>query len=786
MGKFEKDHSNFYRFVISMFNISKILLFFLLFLINSPLFSQKVGVVLSGGGASAVAHVGFLKTLEENNIPIDYIVGTSMGSVIAGLYASGYTPDQMYQLLTSEEFVLMAEGKYTDKNAFYFKQDDPDARWITFKLSKTGKVTDLIPTNLISPVALDLMLMGLYASPEAAANYNFDSLLVPFRCVAADIKEKKEVIFNKGHLTEAIRASATYPFYVKPIKVDGKLLFDGGLYNNFPSDVLYRDFLPDIILGCNVSENGGEPSEDDFLSQLKSMIVRPTNYGIDCENGIIVEPEVNDIGTFNFARTKESYNIGYNATQEKIEQIKSSIQRRVSDEEIALKRKVFKSKFKPVEFHDIFIEGLNKNQSIYVKRSLIKKNRILSFTNLKKNYSKIFSDDKIADIYPKSYYNTEENGFDLFLKIKKEKNFMVGLGGSFASRPVGSGMLAVKYNYLGIISSSFNGNFYFGKFYNSAMLKSRIDIPIRLPFFIEPEANISKTDYFKSKSFFYTDERPSYFVQNELYGKINLGIPLSKKGKLRIGYSFGKLIDEYYQAQSFTKLDTADQTFFNFVSPYLLLERSTLNGKQYANAGSYTYFSARFVQGQEFNVPGSTSISKENFSKFHQWAQFRFLYENYYKQRGRIHLGLFLEGYYSSQGLFNNYTISSLRAKSFRSTTESNTLFLESFRANKYLAFGHRIIFELMSNMELRFEGYVFQPYQRIIEAEDKTVTLGAPFDKRYVVGSANLVIKTPVGPISFATNYYHNVPEVANEKKTPLTFFFHFGYILFNRKALE
>ncbi len=747
---------------------------------------QKVGIVLSGGGAKGAAHVGFLKALEENNIPIDYIAGTSAGSIVGGLYASGYSPDEILHILSSEDFVNMVLGKFEDKNTFYFKQDDPNANWLSFKLSTKGKISDLIPTNLISTLFLDFELMRMVAPAEAAANYNFDSLFIPFRCVAADISNNEPYVFKEGNLSEAIRASSTYPFYVKPIRVNNRLMFDGGMYNNFPSDIIYDEFLPDIILGSNVSANPKEPSEDDLLSQIESMLMFKTNYSALCENGIVIKPNTRSIGLWGFSKAEEAANLGYEATMRKMDQIKASVSSRISAEDRAGKRQKFKQKFKPLKFENLEINGLNKYQSIYVKKSLLGNRKKLSVDFLRKNYYKIFSDDKIDFIFPKSYFDTHKNSYTLKLNVKKEKDFIIGIGGSFSSRPVTTGMISAKYNYLNLFSTSLIGNYYFGRFYNSALLKARMDIPLGLPFFIEPEFNYSKTDFFRSQNYIFEDQRPSFFVQYERFGRLNLGLPVSKRGKLRIGYSFGKLTDEYYQIKSFSQTDTSDITNFYFSSPYVLYERSSLNEKQYANSGTLTSLSLRFVSGEEIHNPGTTSLSDTKYAKLHDWFQFRFNYENYYKKMGRLGLGFFTELYYSNQPQFNNYASTILRARPFRPTVESNVLFLETFRSNQYLTVGHKFLFEINNNLEFRLEGYIFQPYQRIVKADNRDALVLQNFDKRFAVASACLVAKTPLGPISFSSNYYHNVPEVANETKTPLTFFFHFGYILFNRKALE
>lgn len=214
----------------------------LFFCYSNPVKAQKVGLVLSGGGASGLAHIGVLKALEENHIPIDYITGTSMGAMIGSMYAMGFSPAQIETLVKSESFRNWSEGIIDQKYVYYFKRDDSNASWVTFKISDSS-LTSIIPTNVISPIAMDIGSMELAGGPAAAANYTFDSLFIPFRCVAADIELKQPVIFREGDLAEAVRASMSYPFYIKPITVNGKLLYDGGLYNNFPSNIMYEDFF---------------------------------------------------------------------------------------------------------------------------------------------------------------------------------------------------------------------------------------------------------------------------------------------------------------------------------------------------------------------------------------------------------------------------------------------------------------------------------------------------------------------------------------------------------------
>ncbi len=125
----------------------------------------------------------------------------------------------------------------------------------------------------------------------------------------------------------------SYPFYLKPIKIDGKLLFDGGLYNNFPSDIMYNTFLPDIMIGSNVSGNTRPPEEDNVMSQIKNMIVHQQDFTIACEQSVIITPDTRDMTTFDFDQAEEAIERGYRQTLLLIDSIKILIgDRRVSAE----------------------------------------------------------------------------------------------------------------------------------------------------------------------------------------------------------------------------------------------------------------------------------------------------------------------------------------------------------------------------------------------------------------------------------------------------------------------
>jgi NTE family protein len=742
--------------------------------------AQKVGVVLSGGGADGIAHIGVLKALEENNIPIDYITGTSMGALIGAMYASGYSPAEMEMMVHQEKFKKWAIGEIEEQHIYYFKKREADAGWINFKFSLDTLIQTSLPTNLISPVPVDFGLMEFFAKPTAASAGNFDSLFVPYRCVASNITDKRQEVFGKGDLGQCVRASMSYPFYIKTINIDNKLYFDGGLYNNFPTDVMYENFKPDFIIGSNVSESLTPPDEDDLISQVKSIFI---TRGLSLELPVklyIIEPKVGFVGLFDFDQPDALINAGYEAAKTKIATISGTIQRKSNDDSLAQRRKYFKETAPKLVFNQVEVKGLSKNQSRYVRKLLgLKKNSIISFEELKPKYFRLAADQKIKQIYPLAKVDPNTGYYKLDLKIKKEKDIFLSFGGNFSSRPINAAYIAAQYNYLSKIGISIFGNTYFGRFYGSYQVKTRLDFPSKLPYYIEASFTRNRWDYFRSSTAFFEESKPSYLVQNENYFDINAGLPAKNKGKFSFGGNASNLFDRYYQTKAFSQADTTDRTDFFLITPYVYYERNTLNRKQFANAGTYLALKFRYVFGNEITDPGTTSADQLFETAYHEWFQFKLSYENYYKRRGILRLGFATETVISSQDFFANYTASILAAPQFSPIPEAKTIFMEKYRAHNYTSFGLKNVVNIYNSLDWRIEGYVFQAYQSVLKDEKQHAQYSKLFSLRSFIATTGLVYQTPIGPLSLNFNYYS-----ANDK--PYSILFSFGYILFNKRALE
>ncbi len=769
--------------------IRSIFLFILFFTEFSSLYSQKVGLVLSGGGASGIAHIGVIKALEENHIPIDYITGTSMGAFIGALYAAGYTPEEMEKIVLSPQFQNIAKGVVDNKFVYYFKQKAVDASWISFRFSLDTSLITSIPTHLVSPIPVDLEVLKYFSRASLASGYNFDSLFVPFRCVAADIMEKKPYIFKMGNLGEAVRASISYPFYLKPVIFNDKMLFDGGLYNNFPLDIMKSSFHPDITIGSNVSGNIPPPSEDNIISEIKTMLMTKTNYKLDSGiNGFIIEPGV-EAGILSTDHPMALIDSGYTAAMRGMPALLKMIKRRTDPVEIDSKREKFQRKERPLIIKNVNIYGLTQPQSRYIKSVLKGNDDTLGAKKFETRYYRVATDENIHSLFPLATYNDSTGYYDLNLKMKREKRFSLSFGGDFSTRPVSEGFIGLEFDPFGREELNLQGNAYFGKLYTSLLGSGRLYFSSPFPFYIESAVIYNSYDYFTSSTDFYIDVTPPYLVTYEGFGKLDVGFPLGNKSKIEVGGNYTNINNNYYENpnDNITTNSTADQTKFNAYSAIFRYEFNSLDEKQYANSGHRIMFQAQFVDGKEDFLPGNLdmTIAPPSLNQLRYWEQLKVVFDNYYLGKGWIRFGTYFEGVYSNQVAFNNYWATILTAPAFQPTPESMTLFLPNYRAFNYAAGGPKLITSFHSIFDFRLEAYIYLPYQAIEEAKNYTTTLVGPFAVKHYVAMAALVYHSPIGPMSVSLNYYDNtVP--AKIQVSPFSIFFHVGFVIFNEKSIN
>lgn len=745
-------------------------------------FSQKIGLVLSGGGSGGLAHIGVLKALEEYKVPVHFVTGTSIGSLIGAYYAIGYSPSQIEALVKSSFFQNAAKGDLNQQYGYYFKKRNTFGSWLTLRVDPSDGVLKNLPTNVINSIPIDYFLLETFASSSSHVKGNFDSLMIPFRCLASDIQSKKSVVFRNGDLSSSIRASMSYPFYLRPIKMNGRLLFDGGLYNNFPTDLMLQEFNPDFVIGSNVADKNKAPEDDELYLQLRNIMMNETDFSPVCDNGILIEPW-SDVNMFNFEKAQRLIDSGYAATVRQMPAILQQVKDFQNQEELAAKRAKFSA------YHDnagitinkVHVSGMNAKQRRYIEKNLFYKEQSFSLKQLKRRYFRLAADERFKSIYPTIIPDSINGGHTLQIAAKKEKPFFVDVGAIISNRPISEAFLGIQYNHIGKIGFSAYANGYIGKLHSGGHVSLKMDFPGRVPFFIESNSTYSRWDYFNSSVLFYDLLRPAYLIQEDQYTEIKLGLPVGNFSVLDMSGGIAEWGNFYYQKDDYTKLDTTDRTYFSYYYGQANYGINTLNRKMYATEGILFNARARYLQGEESYYPGSTSIDTLAFRNKYTipWVQFKFTFDGYVKTFKRFRMGLFGELVSSSQSFFSNYQSSILSAPAFNPTPESQTFFIDAYRAHNYLASGVKLITTPVKNFDIRLEGYLMQPFNSILQDESNNARYSSPFLYRHFIGMATAVYNSPLGPFSVGVNYY-------DKNQNPFSLFFHFGYIIFNKKSID
>ena len=278
----------------------------------------KIGLVLSGGGARGAAHVGVLKVLEENHIPVDVIAGTSFGSIVGGLYAAGYSADELEEILKNIKWQNVLSGQAPRNQRSFRRKQDDQGFLIKFKVGvKTGRLK--LPSGLVSTNNLRLTLQDLAKSVSDVTD--FDNLAIPFRAVATDLETGLEVVLGQGDLTSAMVASMAVPALFPPVDHDGKLLVDGGVSNNIPVNVA-RAMGADIVIVVDISAPLKSRDEiSSFASVLDQLMTIMTKKAAReqlaslTNRDILIRPDLGDIGFVDFERTLEALPRGQEAAR---------------------------------------------------------------------------------------------------------------------------------------------------------------------------------------------------------------------------------------------------------------------------------------------------------------------------------------------------------------------------------------------------------------------------------------------------------------------------------------
>jgi NTE family protein len=752
--------------------------------------AQKVGLVFSGGGAKGLAHIGVLKALEENHIPIDYITGTSMGAIVGGMYAAGYTPTQIEKIALSTQFQDWVNGRYQSDYSFFFQKTSPTPSAITAKMAIDSSMRISFRPALVNDIPLNFAMVELFSQATAVARGNFNNLMVPFRCMTSDVLSHEAIMLSRGSLSEAIRASMSVPLVYRPVKINDKFVFDGGIYNNFPGDIMQKEFHPDIIIGANVSSNTFHeyPKDDERLINrfLMYMILGKSDSTLVGKNGIYIEPDLSKFSALDFIPVADLIEQGYQKTIAKMPEIKARILHRMSAEELAQKRDDFNAQKKPLQFKNIIITGVNSQQKKYIQRVFKIDDSVYQMKDIKRGYFKLVADEAFESVYPRVTYDRLHHHYNFELVTQVQKKLKLDFGGNISSRPISNVFLGLQLNHINRKAYTLTTNFYSGRFYEAAQANTRIDFPTKLPLYVAADFTYNHWNFYNTSKIFVENPSITYIDQADGKFDFKIGFPLNGNARISFSSAFISNFDSYSPDNTYLAGDIFDRTKYDGYKAELAMEKNSLNRKQYPSKGQNILLSASFLAGHFNYEPGNYYQSRVGLlnppqasKTYQQWYRLRFNYEYYFLSTPKYSLGYLVEATISNQPLSVNYYSTLLTAPSFYPLQDSRSLFLANFKAHQYVAGGLKNVISLTRKLDWRIEGYVFLPYQAFRKVGFQDISYEPKFDNLRVAGTSALVYQSPLGPVSFSYNFYDD----STRRHGVLL---HIGYLIYNKRSLE
>jgi len=726
-----------------------------------PSTGQSVGLVLSGGGAKGIAHIGVIKALEENDIPIDYVTGTSMGAIIGGLYAAGYTPEEMLHLILSQGFSDWSTGRIDPNLTYYFvkKPHTPAFGELNINLSRKDsldRTTSLLPSSLISPLPMNFAFMELFSAYTAQCGEDFDNLFVPFRCVASDVIAKHKIVCRSGSLGNAIRASMTFPPVFQPVKMNGVYVYDGGIYDNFPVDVMREDFAPDIMIGVDVHSEDA-PQTNSIINQLENMIIQNNDYDLPADEGVRIHVDVSRFSLLDFGKANEISTIGYNTAMEMMDSLKSRVTSRVPSRARELRRQIFKSKTPYIRFDSVNVTGGTPQQNAYIAR-LFKPSKTDTFgmDRARLAYYSALSPGRLRDLFPHARFNPQTGMFTLDLDADVKSNFSLGGGGYLSSSINSMIFVSADYSAMSFRSAEVKAMGWIGQNYMAAQLTGRLYMPTKHPSAFEIEGAYSRQKFYESDKLFYEDNSPAFITHYEGFGRLSYTWAVTRAGKASVGIGGGQNRDNFYSSDNGDfSASGKERTIFNLGQAVGRLDFDNLDNQSYPSEGYDLHLTVMQTLGKyhfrRILPSGETSDSDGDA----HWFQAEFQGGAYFPLSKNFSLGTTWDVLVSNRKLMDSYYATLVNSPSFTPTPATTGIFNKAFHANFFVAVGIVPIWRPFSRAQVRLSANLFMPFRRIeMETATGKAVHGRWFNNPEMIAELDLVYNLPFASVCGYVNY--------------------------------
>lgn len=742
---------------------------------------SSVGLVLSGGGAKGVAHVGVIKALEDNDIAIDYVTGTSMGAVVGSLYCCGWSPHQMMEFFTSTKFLDCSTGTIDPSLTYYFSRPRHTPQWLNLNLSfdrNNDIMGEVIPSSLINPLPMSIEFLELFTPYTAQCREDFNSLFVPFRCVTSDIYHKHKIVLSHGSLGDCVRASMSFPLVFKPIEMDGVLVYDGGIYDNFPVNVMEQDFNPDFIIGVSVSAPDGKPEAGNIYEQLEDMIIQNNDYNVPADKGVKIQVPVLNFGVLDFPDAPEIYEIGYKTGLAMVDSIKKRTPARRSLDEVNRRRAKFCGETPVIQYDSVRVNGVRPNQARYL-RFLFDRGLKAPFgmEQTQDAFYRAVASGKMADLLPQSdirSYKPEGAVRDhwadttpdterpvlcrntLVLDAKVKNPWNIGVGGWISSSTNSMLYLSFGYHTLNFNSLDIDLSGWLGQSYYAGRLAGKFTLQSRVPSYLELEGVASRQKYFETEIMFYDDDTPAYITSKEQFVRLNYGAALGRNGRAVGSLSYGHMSDSFFQASHGAGIthgrDAGEYRIAAFKGE---TEWNTLNNGMYPSAGRY--FNANvLVSHEQARVLPENEVAVADLGKYrsHVRGSLEVSWQHYYPVRSQFILGAAARGMGTLESLYQDYTATMVHFYAFAPTPATRNYFNPAFRSDNFLSVGLIPIWQPMSHMQVRGDFHAYAPIRDVVADKHGMARYDGWFRRLEFIGEVAAVYNFSFASLSLYCNY--------------------------------
>ncbi len=590
----------------------------------------KVGLVLSGGGAKGLAHIGALKVIEDSGVKIDYIAGTSMGAIVGALYASGYRANELDSIFRQINFNSLIQDDFSRSSKTFYEKEDAERYAISLPFDGY-KIS--FPQAISGGQKVYNELVSLLYHVKDVRDFN--QLPIPFFCMATDIENGTAIRLDNGYLPEAIMASGTFPSLFEPMELDGKLLIDGGVLNNYPIAELKSlgaNFIVGVDVQHDLSSRASLGSATDILLQINNFRTADAMKSKSNDTDIYIRPNMAPYSVIDFDRGVEIVAEGARAAflKEKalIELSKKQLKRKLKDQTPLW------NTYRKDTLNITYIEvnGMVNYSDDYVKGKLrFKEGDQIKFEDLKRGINNLAATNNFNTIRYKLIEKT--TGLGLILNLKESDNKTNIRFGAHYDKLYKSAALVniTQKNFLrkdDVLSLDFifgdylryQIDYYVDKGFNwSFGLRSKLndfnfDIPYKV---LEKNFRLPDDPNLNTVNMDFTDFTNQFYLQTVYKNAFSISLGLEHKW---IKYSSDTFLQESTQTNNSSVL-TLEKS--HYASVYGQLRFDTLDDFFFPSKGFYletdfhTYFLSSDFNGtfNPFSIFRSKAIAALNFTK---------------------------------------------------------------------------------------------------------------------------------------------------------------------------